>query len=51
MRIVIAEDSAVIRAGLTEILADRCHELVAAVGDADALLKAVATHDPEVATV
>ena len=51
MRIVIAEDSAVIRAGLTEILADRGHEIVAAVGDADALLKAVTEHDPDVAIV
>jgi len=33
MRIVIAEDAAVIRAGLAEILADRGHEVVAAVGD------------------
>jgi DNA-binding NarL/FixJ family response regulator len=32
-RIVIAEDSAVIRAGLTEILADRGHEVVAAIVD------------------
>src|SRR5580692_10841991 len=51
MRIVIAEDSAVIRAGLKEILADRGHEIVAAVGDAEALLKAVETHDPDVAIV
>ena len=29
MRIVIAEDAAVIRAGLVEILADRGHEVVA----------------------
>jgi DNA-binding NarL/FixJ family response regulator len=51
MRIVIAEDAAVIRAGLTEILADRGHEIVAAVGDADALLTAVAAHEPDVAIV
>ena len=51
MRIVIAEDSAVIRAGLTEILNDRGHEVVAAVGDAVALLQAVETHDPDVAIV
>ena len=51
MRIVIAEDAAVIRAGLTEILTDRGHEIVAAVGDADALLAAVATHEPDVAIV
>jgi len=51
MRIVIAEDSAVIRAGLTEILNDRGHDVVAAVGDAEALLKAVEIHDPDVAIV
>jgi DNA-binding NarL/FixJ family response regulator len=51
MRIVIAEDAAVIRAGLTEILTDRGHEIVAAVGDADALLRAVSEHDPDVAIV
>ena len=45
MRIVIAEDSAVIRAGLTEILTDRGHEVVAAVGDAEALKAAVAELD------
>ena len=42
MRIVIAEDSAVLRAGLIEILADRGYEVVAAVGDPDALCAAVA---------
>jgi DNA-binding NarL/FixJ family response regulator len=51
MRIVIAEDAAVIRAGLVEILADRGHEVVAAVGDADSLLAAVAGHQPDVAIV
>jgi DNA-binding NarL/FixJ family response regulator len=51
MRIVIAEDAAVIRAGLIEILTDRGHEIVAAVGDAAALLTAVATYEPDVAIV
>jgi DNA-binding NarL/FixJ family response regulator len=51
MRIVIAEDAAVIRAGLTEVLADRGHEVVAAVGDADALRAAVARHQPDAAVV
>ncbi len=51
MRIVIAEDSAVIRAGLVEILADRGHETVAAVGDADALRAAVDEHEPDAAVV
>jgi DNA-binding NarL/FixJ family response regulator len=51
MRIVIAEDAAVVRAGLVEILTDREHEVVAAVGDADALRVAVAEHRPDVAVV
>jgi hypothetical protein len=41
MRIVIAEDSAVVRAGLVEILADSGHEVVAAVGNAEDLLVAI----------
>jgi DNA-binding NarL/FixJ family response regulator len=51
MRIVIAEDAAVIRAGLTEILTDRGHDVVAAVGDGTALLAAVTKHEPDVAVV
>src|SRR5580658_4249231 len=51
MRIVIAEDSAVIRAGLVEILTDRGHETVAAVGDAEALRAAVDEHHPDAAVV
>ena len=51
MQIVIAEDSAVVRAGLAEILADRGHEVVAAVGNAADLLAAVAQHQPDAAVV
>jgi DNA-binding NarL/FixJ family response regulator len=51
MRIVIAEDSAVVRAGLAEILADSGHEVVAAVGNAADLLAAVAEHHPDAAVV
>ena len=51
MRIVIAEDSAVVRAGLAEILADSGQEVVAAVGNADDLLAAVDEHRPDVAVV
>jgi len=51
MRIVIAEDSAVVRAGLVEILADRGHEVLAAVGDGASLIAAVETHRPDVALV
>ena len=51
MRIVIAEDAAVIRAGLVEILADRGHEVVAAVGNAEDLLAAIGEHQPDVTVV
>jgi DNA-binding NarL/FixJ family response regulator len=51
LRVVIAEDSAVVRAGLVEILADRGHEVVAAVGTADALRAAVEEYRPDVAVV
>jgi DNA-binding NarL/FixJ family response regulator len=51
MRIVIAEDAAVIRAGLVEILADRGHEVAAAVGNAEELLAAIDEHQPDVAVV
>ncbi|SDJ91856.1 response regulator transcription factor [Streptomyces indicus] len=48
MRIVIAEDAAVIREGLVQLLADRGLEVVAAVADAEALLAAVDEHRPDV---
>jgi DNA-binding NarL/FixJ family response regulator len=51
MRIVIAEDSAVVRAGLAEILTDSGHQVLAAVGNADDLLAAVAEYRPDAAVV
>ncbi|MGC2006333.1 response regulator, partial [Trebonia sp.] len=51
MRIVIADDSAVVRAGLAEILADSDHQVVAVVGNADDLLAAVTEHHPDAAVV
>lgn len=51
MRIVIAEDQALLRAGLARLFEDAGHEVVASVGDADALLSAVAGHRPELAVV
>jgi DNA-binding NarL/FixJ family response regulator len=51
MRVVIAEDSVILRDGLAHLLADRGHEVVAAVPDGDALRAAVATHDPDVCIV
>lgn len=49
MRVVIAEDAALFREGLARLLADRGHQVVAAVADADALIAAVAEHQPDVA--
>ena len=51
MRIVIAEDSVLLRAGLTRILADAGESVVATVGDADALLAVVERHSPDLAVV
>jgi DNA-binding NarL/FixJ family response regulator len=51
MRVVIAEDQALLRAGLSRLFEDAGHEVVAAVGDAGALLSAVAGHRPELAVV
>ncbi|WP_424212317.1 response regulator transcription factor [Streptomyces sp. BI20] len=42
VRVVIAEDSVLLREGLTRLLTDRGHEVVAGVGDAEALGKTVA---------
>ncbi|MCG5467528.1 response regulator transcription factor [Micromonospora sp. LAH09] len=48
MRIVLAEDSTLLREGLARLLADEGHEVVAAVGDADQLVTAVEQHRPDV---
>jgi DNA-binding NarL/FixJ family response regulator len=51
MRVVIAEDSAVLREGLAGLLAERGFEVMAAVADADALRAVVAEDVPDVAVV
>jgi DNA-binding NarL/FixJ family response regulator len=51
LRVVIAEDAAVMREGLIRLLTDRGHTVCAAVGDGDALLDAVAAHRPDIAVV
>lgn len=51
MRVVIAEDSVLLRAGLTRLLDEAGEEVVAAVEDADALLAAVDRHRPDIAVV
>jgi DNA-binding NarL/FixJ family response regulator len=51
LRIVIAEDAAIMRDGLTQTLTRRGHEVVAAVADADSLRRAVDAHRPDVAII
>ncbi|MEU5290991.1 response regulator transcription factor [Streptomyces umbrinus] len=51
MRVVIAEDSALLRDGLAQLLQLRGVDVAAAVGDAEALLAAVAEHRPDAAVV
>lgn len=49
IRVVIAEDAALFREGLSRLLADHGQEVAAAVPDAQGLLAAVAEHQPDVA--
>ena len=51
MRIVIAEDSVLLRAGLTKLLTEGGFEVVAAVPDAEELLRAVDEHHPDLAVI
>jgi DNA-binding NarL/FixJ family response regulator len=51
MRIVIAEDSVLLRDGLTRMLTDGGFEVVEAVPDAGQLLRAVAEHRPALAVI
>jgi DNA-binding NarL/FixJ family response regulator len=47
MRIVIGEDSALIREGLARLLVEAGHDVVAKVGDAEAVVQTVETLDPD----
>ena len=49
--VVVAEDNAILRDGLTQLLAERGYEVVARVGTADELLNAVGSFAPDVAIV
>jgi len=51
VRVVIAEDTALLREGLAGLLTDSGHEVVAKVGDATALLAAVQEHEPDLAVI
>lgn len=51
MRIVIAEDNAILREGLAQLLIEREHEVVARVADASELVAAVDEWHPDVAVI
>ncbi len=51
MRLVIAEDSVLLREGLSRVLAEAGHQVVASVGDAEQFLRAVEAHQPDAVVV
>jgi DNA-binding NarL/FixJ family response regulator len=51
MRVVIAEDSVLLREGLTRLLAEAGHDVVAAAGEAEQFLRAVGEHQPDAVVV
>jgi DNA-binding NarL/FixJ family response regulator len=48
IRVAIAEDAVLFRAGLCRLIEDHGHQVCAAVGDGEELLAAVAEHRPDV---
>lgn len=51
MRVVIAEDSVLLREGLVRLLTENHMEIAAAVGDGDSLIEAVARERPDISIV
>ena len=51
MRVVIAEDSVLLREGLARLLAEAGHEVVAAAGEAEEFLREVGDRQPDVVVV
>ena len=51
MRLILAEDSVLLRAGLTKVLTDGGFDVLAAVSDGGELLTAVSEHEPDVVVV
>ena len=51
MRVVIAEDSVLLRAGLERLLADAAIDVVGSVGDGDELLRVIEAEEPDLAIV
>jgi DNA-binding NarL/FixJ family response regulator len=51
VRVVIGEDSLLLREGLARLLEETGHDVVAQAGDAEELLRKVGAHKPDVVTV
>ena len=51
MRVVIVEDSVLLREGLTRLLVDAGEEVVATAGDPDGALDAIEAHQPDIAVL
>lgn len=51
LRIIVADDSALLREGIASLLQDVGHEVVGRAGSADDLLLEVRTHSPDIAIV
>ena len=51
MRVVIAEDSVLLREGVTRLLAEAGHDVVAAAAEAEEFLRAVAAQQPDAVVV
>ena len=51
MRVVVGEDSLLLREGIVRVLGDAGFEVVAQAGDADELVRKVCAHKPDVAVV
>ena len=51
MRVVVAEDSVLLREGVARLLQEAGHEVVGQAGDADDLMRKVRAHKPDLAVV
>ena len=51
MRVIVADDAALVRQGLARLLDDEVFEVVAELGDADELIECVSRLDPDVIVV
>ncbi|PRC44029.1 DNA-binding response regulator [Mycobacterium sp. ITM-2017-0098] len=51
MRVVVADDSVLLREGLVRLLTENGHDVVAAVGDGPSLVEAIEQHRPDLSVV